>query len=60
MACEGCERRRKEMALMLEAGKQWTRNPTGPSIHDVYMRLRNEAIARGEIEINASIEPRED
>jgi hypothetical protein len=48
-ACPGCERRRKEMALMREAAKQWAKNATGPNVHEVYLRLRNEAIARGEL-----------
>jgi hypothetical protein len=54
--CKGCERRRKEMALMLEATRQWTFNPTGPNINEVYIRLRNEAIARGEYDVQP-IEP---
>ena len=51
MSCEECERHRKEMALMLEAGKQWSAMPWGPNIHEVYLRLRNEAIARGEYDV---------
>jgi hypothetical protein len=47
MPCPGCERRRREMALMLEAGKQWTKNPMGPNIHEIYTRLHNEAHAIG-------------
>jgi hypothetical protein len=50
MACAACERRRKEMALMLEATRQWTMQPMGPNIHEVYMRLRNEAAERGELD----------
>jgi hypothetical protein len=50
MACSGCERRRREMALMLEATKRWTKNPMGPNIHEVFIRLRAEAIGRGEFD----------
>lgn len=53
MACAECERRRQEMALMIEAGKLWATKPTGPSLAEIYQRLRNEAIARGEIKIVA-------
>jgi hypothetical protein len=49
--CKGCERRRKEMALLLEATKQWAQNPTGPNAHEIYIQLRNEAIARGEYDV---------
>jgi hypothetical protein len=51
MICKACERRRKEMALMLEATRQWTFNPAGPNINEVYSRLRDEAIARGEYDV---------
>ena len=47
MPCSGCERRRREMALMLEAGKQWAKSPMGPNIHEIYTRLHNEAHAIG-------------
>jgi hypothetical protein len=50
MACRGCERRRKEVALMTEAVMQWVANPTGPHIHEIYTQLRNGAIARGEFD----------
>lgn len=49
MACEGCERRRKEMALMMEAAKQWTANPMGPNVNAIYLRLREEAINKGDL-----------
>jgi hypothetical protein len=39
------------MALMLEAGKQWAVAPWGPNIHEIYSRLRNEAIERGEYNV---------
>jgi hypothetical protein len=48
--CVECERRRREMTLMLEATKQWTMKPWGPNVHDVYMKLRNEAYARGDFD----------
>ena len=48
MACEQCERHRKEMALMLEACKRWS--PTGPGVYAIYVRLRNEAYERGEFD----------
>lgn len=44
---------------MLEASKLWARNPLGPNIHGIYIRLRDEAIARGEIDVGGT-EPRED
>lgn len=50
MVCEGCERRRREMALLLEASKLWTLNPLGPQIPMIFKRLREEAIARGEMD----------
>jgi len=49
MACAGCERRRKEMAIMLEATKAWTANPVGPNVMTIYQRLREEAISKGEL-----------
>ncbi len=50
MACAACERRRKEMALMMAAAKEWTAKPTGPNINTIYLRLRAEAIARGDFD----------
>lgn len=50
MACTGCERRRVEMALMLEASRLWTLNPRGDNVQVIYLRLREEAIKRGEFE----------
>jgi hypothetical protein len=38
------------MALMLEATKQWTLKPMGPNVHEIYMKLRSEAVARGEFD----------
>jgi hypothetical protein len=35
------------MKLMLEAGREWTKNPTGPNMHEIYIRLHNEAHAIG-------------
>lgn len=49
MACEGCEQRRAEMLLMLEATKLWAQAPTGPNVHAIYLRLRKEAINKGEL-----------
>jgi hypothetical protein len=48
--CEGCARRRKETALMAQAVVEWSKNPIGPNVHAVYLRLRAEAIARGEFD----------
>lgn len=47
--CEGCARRRAEMAIIVEAGRQWIKNPTGPKPDDIIKRLREEAIAKGEL-----------
>lgn len=49
MACAGCERRRAEMKLMMEAAKLWTASPTGPTVMDIFKRLREEAINKGEL-----------
>ena len=49
MACAGCERRRKEMAIMLEATKAWTANPVGPNVMEIFKRLREEATTKGEL-----------
>lgn len=49
MVCEGCDERRKRMALMTEAARLWTAAPSGPNIKTIYLRLLNEAIVRGEI-----------
>jgi hypothetical protein len=58
MACKGCEQRRATMLLMAEAGKQWTSNPTGPNIREIFYKLRAEAIARGELD--GRVEPKQD
>jgi hypothetical protein len=50
MACRACEERRVMMRIMAEASAEWTRNPTGPSIREVYLRLRAEAVERGELD----------
>lgn len=50
MACTACERRRKEMAMMLEATRLWTMTPTGPNVHEIYTRLHDEARARGDFD----------
>ena len=52
MVCPGCEQRRRIMEIMAQATKEWTRNPTGPNIQEIYSRLRNEAAAaaRGELD----------
>lgn len=42
MTCEGCARRRKELALMSEAARLWTQNPFGPSVTEIAKRLREE------------------
>jgi hypothetical protein len=49
-ACPECERRHREMMLMLDAAKAWTANPTGPNVHEVFIRLRNEAYQRGDFD----------
>lgn len=36
MACPECERRRRLMVLWGEAVMEWTKNPTGPSIQQIY------------------------
>jgi hypothetical protein len=46
------------MLLMAEAGKQWTSNPTGPNIREIFYKLRAEAIARGELD--GRVEPKQD
>lgn len=48
--CHGCEQRQVLSRLMIEAGKEWMANPMGPILKDVYKRLRDEAIARGELD----------
>jgi len=48
--CEGCARRRKEAALMVEAVKAWALNPLGPNIQAIYVKLRAEAVARGDFD----------
>ncbi len=53
MPCAACERRRKEMAIMLKATQLWTSNPTGPNVREIYLRLREEAIAAGEFDDGA-------
>ena len=48
--CHGCEQRRVLSRLMIEAGKEWMTKPTGPSMQAIFKRLRDEAIARGELD----------
>ena len=50
MACHACEQRRILMRLMAEAGRIWAFNPLGPNVHEIFDRLRLEAIARGELD----------
>lgn len=50
MACHGCAQRRVVMRLVYEATKEWTANPTGPNVGVILVRLRDEAIARGELD----------
>ena len=38
---------------MIAAVKQWTLAPVGRNVHEVYLRLRAEAIARGELDVEA-------
>lgn len=56
MACAECERRRAEMLLMMEAARLWTSSPTGPNVMDIFKRLRDEAISKGELS-DGSVRP---
>lgn len=47
--CEGCAHRRAEMAIIVAAGQEWIKNPTGPKLDAIILRLRAEAMARGEL-----------
>ena len=58
MTCVGCEQRRKEVTLLLEATRTWMSVPVGPSVMEIYQRLRTEAIQRGDF--NERVEPSED
>lgn len=49
MPCEGCARRRAETAIIVAAGREWIKNPTGTKLNDIILRLREEAMARGEL-----------
>ena len=57
MACHKCEQRRVEMRLMVEASTEWVKNPTGPGIPVILARLREEAMARGELDRVGAIRP---
>jgi hypothetical protein len=35
---------------MIEAGKTWALNPTGPSFQEILKRLHDEAISNGELD----------
>lgn len=48
--CHGCEQSRVLMRIMMDAGKEWISNPMGPSLAQISQRLRDEAIARGELD----------
>lgn len=50
MACEGCERRRRELAIWAEATKEWMGKPLGPNVNVIYNRLRAAAATRGEFD----------
>ena len=50
--CHGCEQRRVLGRIMIEASREWMVHPTGPSLSDIIKRLRNEAIARGELDMD--------
>lgn len=50
MACESCERRRRELAIYTEALKEWAASPLGPNANKIYARLRAAAVARGEFD----------
>lgn len=47
--CEGCARRRAEMKIIVAAGQEWIKNPAGPKVDVIIKRLRDEAIAKGEL-----------
>jgi hypothetical protein len=47
--CHGCEQRRVLSRIMIEATKEWAARPMKP-INDIFKRLRDEAIARGELD----------
>jgi hypothetical protein len=47
MACEDCERRRELMALWAAAVLDWTKNPTGPSIQQLYKDRVNSLPPKG-------------
>ena len=50
IGCRGCERRRKEMAIMADAGREWMKAPLGPPRMTIYARLLEAAKARGEFD----------
>jgi hypothetical protein len=47
--CEGCARRRAEMAIIVAAGREWIKNPAGTRLDEIIRRMRDEAIAKGEL-----------
>jgi len=48
--CTGCEYRRRVIVIMAQAGKEWAKKPTGPSIQDIFQRLMREAQERGDFD----------
>lgn len=48
MECESCKRRRVLIAAWIRAGEEWARNPTGPSINEVFKRIVSSYGAEGE------------
>jgi len=37
------------MAIIVKAGQEWIKNPAGPRVDEIILRLRAEAIAKGEL-----------